>query len=115
MNPAEAHLCKVSKPFAKVTPGHEPFPTKFPKKRDPYQALVRSVVFQQLSGKAANTIHTRMLALFPDCEHPAPEQLKPSPNCCAAPGFRARRSQRSKMWRPSGSMAQSPKRARWRS
>ncbi|MCR6646381.1 MAG: hypothetical protein NVV62_18620 [Terricaulis sp.] len=75
MNPAEAHLCKVSKPFAKVTPGHEPFPTKFPKKRDPYQALVRSVVFQQLSGKAANTIHTRMLALFPECDHPAPEQL----------------------------------------
>lgn len=75
MNPAEAHLCKISKPFAKVVPSHEPFPTKFEKKRDPYRALVRSVVFQQLSGKAANTIHTRMLALFPKCDHPTPEEL----------------------------------------
>ncbi|HRK63773.1 MAG TPA: hypothetical protein PLN53_05215 [Terricaulis sp.] len=75
MNPAELHLSGVCKRFAKVLPGHEPFPVKFPKKRDPYQALVRAVVFQQLSGKAANTIHTRMLALFPDTEHPEPEQL----------------------------------------
>jgi len=75
MNPAELHLSGICKRFAKVLPGHEPFPTKFPRKRDPYQALVRAVVFQQLSGKAANTIHTRMLALFPDVEHPEPAQL----------------------------------------
>ncbi|HRO03453.1 MAG TPA: hypothetical protein PLS69_07615, partial [Terricaulis sp.] len=75
MNPAEQHLSGICKRFAKVLPGHEPFPVKFPKKRDPYQALVRAVVFQQLSGKAANTIHTRMLALFPDVEHPEPAQL----------------------------------------
>ncbi len=75
MNPAEQHLSGICKRFAKVLPGHEPFPTKFPKKRDPYQALVRAVVFQQLSGKAANTIHTRMLALFPDVDHPEPAQL----------------------------------------
>ena len=75
MNPAELHLSGVCKRFAKVLPEHEPFPTKFPKKRDPYQALVRAVVFQQLSGKAANTIHTRMLALFPDVDHPEPAQL----------------------------------------
>lgn len=88
MNPAEAHLCKVSKQFAKVAPGQEPFPTTFPKKRDPYQALVRSVVFQQLSGKAANTIHTRMLALFPDCAHPSPEQLmKAKPDLLRSAGL----------------------------
>lgn len=75
MNPAEQHLSGICKRFAKVLPNHEPFPTKFQKKRDPYQALVRAVVFQQLSGKAANTIHTRMLALFPDVEHPEPAQL----------------------------------------
>lgn len=75
MNTAELHLSGICKRFAKVLPGHEPFPTKFPKKRDPYQALVRAVVFQQLSGKAANTIHTRMLALFPDVDHPEPAQL----------------------------------------
>ena len=75
MGDAEIHLSKVCKRFAKVLPNHEPFPTKFEKSKDPYRALVRAVVFQQLSGKAATTIHGRMLALFPDTDHPEPEEL----------------------------------------
>ena len=31
-----------------------------------FHALIRSIVFQQLSGKAANTIHSRFLDLYPD-------------------------------------------------
>lgn len=31
---------------------------------DPFQALLRSIVYQQLSGKAAATIHGRVLALY---------------------------------------------------
>lgn len=31
-----------------------------------YDALVRSIVFQQLSGKAAGTIHRRLCELYPD-------------------------------------------------
>lgn len=31
----------------------------------PFQTLLRSIVFQQLSGKAAGTIHGRVCALFP--------------------------------------------------
>ncbi len=34
--------------------------------RSPFQALARSIVFQQLSGKAADTIHGRFAALMPD-------------------------------------------------
>lgn len=34
--------------------------------RSPFQALARSIVFQQLSGKAAETIHGRFAALMPD-------------------------------------------------
>src|SRR5687768_14463304 len=30
-----------------------------------FGALIRAIVFQQLSGKAATTIHTRFLALYP--------------------------------------------------
>ena len=56
-------------------PGHEPYPTKFEKAKDPYRALVRAVVYQQLSGKAAGTIHGRVLALFPDKDHPDPADL----------------------------------------
>ncbi len=72
---AEKHLSAVCRRFARVVPGHEAFPTKFEKSKDPYRALVRSVVYQQLSGKAAATIHGRVLALFPDKDHPDPEDL----------------------------------------
>lgn len=41
---------------------------------DVYFGLVRSIIYQQLSGKAAGTIMGRFLQLFPD-EYPAPEQL----------------------------------------
>ncbi len=75
MGEAEEHLSKVCKRFARVIPKHEPYPTTFEKKKDPYRALVRSVVYQQLSGKAAGTIHGRMIALFPDKDHPDPEDL----------------------------------------
>lgn len=80
MNEAEKHLSKVCKRFAKVMPNHEPFPTKFEKSKDPYRALVRAVVFQQLSGKAATTIHNRVLALFPGKDHPDPEDLLSAPD-----------------------------------
>jgi len=75
VNPAEAHLSKVCKRFARVLPAHAPFPTKFDKSKDPYRALVRSVVYQQLSGKAAATILGRVVALFPDKDFPNPEDL----------------------------------------
>jgi 3-methyladenine DNA glycosylase/8-oxoguanine DNA glycosylase len=39
-----------------------------------FQALLRSIIFQQLSGHAARAIHGRVLALFPK-EKPTPELL----------------------------------------
>lgn len=41
---------------------------------DVYAQLIRAIVFQQLSGKAASTIHGRFLGLFPD-GYPWPELL----------------------------------------
>jgi 3-methyladenine DNA glycosylase/8-oxoguanine DNA glycosylase len=79
MGEAEQHLSAVCKRFARVVGKHEPYPTKFEKKKDPYRALVRSVVYQQLSGKAAGTIHGRMLALFPGKDHPDPDDLLAAP------------------------------------
>jgi DNA-3-methyladenine glycosylase II len=75
MGEAEQHLSTVCKRFARVVSGHEPYPTTFEKKRDPYRALVRAVVFQQLSGKAAGTIHGRFIALYPGQDHPEPEDV----------------------------------------
>ncbi len=43
-------------------------------------ALVRSVVYQQLSGKAAATIHGRVLAAFGDGETPDPAALAAGPD-----------------------------------
>lgn len=79
MNDAERHLAAVCKHFAQVVPHQEPYPTRFEKNRDPYRALVRAVVFQQLSGKAAATIHGRLLALYPGKSHPEPEDLLSAP------------------------------------
>jgi len=42
-----------------------PYP-RVRRNRDVYQSLVRSIIAQQLSVKAANTIHSRLLGLFPD-------------------------------------------------
>lgn len=75
MGEAEKELSKLCKRFAGIVRTHEPYPTSFAKNKDPYRALVRAVVFQQLSGKAATTIHNRVIALWPDKDHPDPEDI----------------------------------------
>jgi len=49
-------------------------PLHWPLYTDVYESLLRSIVFQQLNGKAAETIHQRFLNLFPD-QLPDPEQI----------------------------------------
>lgn len=44
------------------------------KHREPYFALLESIVYQQLNGVAAGTIWNRVLALFPD-RVPTPDRL----------------------------------------
>lgn len=41
---------------------------------DPFLALCRAIIFQQLSGKAAGTIYKRFSAMFP-CEKPTPASI----------------------------------------
>ncbi len=43
--------------------------------RDPFAALVSAIIYQQLSGKAAGTIHKRFLALYSRKKHPAPKDV----------------------------------------
>jgi len=42
---------------------------------DPYEALIRSIISQQISWKAARAIRQRFLALFPDSDFPSPRIL----------------------------------------
>ncbi len=46
----------------------------------PFRALMRSIVYQQLSGKAAGTIYGRVLDLFPQSTHPEPEHVLALPD-----------------------------------
>lgn len=45
----------------------------------PFPSLLRAIVYQQLSGKAAGTIHRRVLELFPGRGHPAPADFLAMP------------------------------------
>lgn len=49
---------------------HQPKPT-----RDPYEALVRAIAYQQLHARAGDAIVGRLLALFPGQTFPTPAQL----------------------------------------
>lgn len=43
--------------------------------REPYEALMRAIAYQQLHAKAGDAILGRFLALYPDAEFPAPQQV----------------------------------------
>lgn len=49
-------------------------------KREPFSALVSAIIYQQLSGKAAGTIHKRFLALYKNKKHPKPEDVLKTPS-----------------------------------
>ncbi|HEY3645671.1 MAG TPA: DNA-3-methyladenine glycosylase [Gammaproteobacteria bacterium] len=48
---------------------------EFTPSRSPFHSLLRAITYQQLSGKAAATIHGRVVALFPVEHGPHPELL----------------------------------------
>lgn len=58
--------------------------------REPYEALVRAIAYQQLHAKAGDAILGRLLALYPGVSFPTPEQLLASdPETQRACGFSA--------------------------
>lgn len=77
---ALAHLARADKKLAKLIKKVGPCRLVPETRRAPFQALVRSVTFQQLNGKAAETIFGRVLALFPDKRFPSPEELLATPD-----------------------------------
>lgn len=58
--------------------------------REPYEALVRAIAYQQLHAKAGDAILARLLALYPGASFPPPEQLLATdPELQRACGFSA--------------------------
>lgn len=43
--------------------------------REPYEALMRAIAYQQLHAKAGDAILARLLALYPEAGFPSPERL----------------------------------------
>lgn len=81
MNPkASKHLCSIDKTLARVIRRVGPVDVKPPRGMSPYMSLVRAVAYQQLTGKAAETILGRVLALYPGKKFPDPEDLLKTPD-----------------------------------
>ncbi|HET9683568.1 MAG TPA: DNA-3-methyladenine glycosylase [Gemmatimonadaceae bacterium] len=70
--PALAHLKRVDPVLGGVIERVGPCRLEARRAGTHYDALVRSIVFQQLSGKAAGTIHGRFRALYPG-KRPRPD------------------------------------------
>lgn len=81
MNPtALQHLQKADRVLARLIKQVGPCPLAPQRGVAPWQALARSVAYQQLNGTAAETIFKRFLALFPDTKFPTPEQIVAAPD-----------------------------------
>ncbi|MDE1163305.1 MAG: DNA-3-methyladenine glycosylase [Acidobacteriaceae bacterium] len=81
---AVATLRSADTRLAKLIDKTGPFTMRLSPKQSPFEALVEAIIYQQIHGKAAASIHGRMLESFaPVCgfgKHPLPEHLLDCPN-----------------------------------
>lgn len=71
---ARAELARQDPPLGAIIERVGPCGLVLRNSRDPFLGLLRAIVYQQLSGRAAGTIHGRVQALFPDYR-PTPDTL----------------------------------------
>ena len=74
-----AHLRRVDPVLATVIDRVGPCRLETRREGSHFDALVRSIVYQQLSGKAAGTIHARLRSLYGD-RSPTPAELLTTPD-----------------------------------
>jgi len=72
---ATAHLASVDPVMANVIARVGPCTLVVRSDGTHFDALVRAIVYQQLSGKAAATIHSRVIALIGEGTLPVPEKI----------------------------------------
>lgn len=72
---AIAAICEADPQMAAAIEDLGPFRLERSKARSPFHALTRAIVYQQLSGKAAATIYSRILALFPNAKQLTPKRI----------------------------------------
>ena len=80
---AIAALSAADPKLAKLIARAGPFTLRLASNQSPFEALTQSIIYQQLHGKAAATIHARLIAGFePFCgldNHPSPQHLLDCP------------------------------------
>lgn len=73
---ATAHLRQRDARLRRVIDTVGPFAMEIKNTPNLFAVLAEAIIYQQLSGKAAATIHGRVCALFPETQHgPSPEQI----------------------------------------
>src|ERR1700756_4859294 len=86
---AVSDLSSADPKLAKLIERAGPFTMRVASAQSPFEALVESIIYQQLHGKAAATIHRRMIESFAPAmtleaagtgAHPTPQQLLDCPN-----------------------------------
>lgn len=77
---ARRALCAADPKLAVAIERAGPFNLELRRWPQPFHALLRSITYQQLSGKAAATIFGRFLALFPGSRYPSPEAVLALPD-----------------------------------
>jgi DNA-3-methyladenine glycosylase II len=80
MTEALRHLRRVDPVMVELIRQAGPFTLAPAPRRGPYEALVRAVAHQQLTGKVAETILGRLVVLYGGDEYPTPEQLLATPD-----------------------------------
>ena len=70
-----AHVAKRDRTLARLIREVGPCELQIAAKRSPYEALAESIVYQQLSGKAAASIYAKFCRLFGSSRCPRPERV----------------------------------------
>lgn len=67
-------LSEADPKLAKLITSAGPFTMRLKSSHSPFEALLESIIYQQLNGRAAATILSRLLGIFGDL-HPTPEMI----------------------------------------
>jgi DNA-3-methyladenine glycosylase II len=73
-------LSRADKTIGKLIREHGPIAITLPKRQSIFQGLGESIIFQQISGKAAQSILRKFCALYPRAKFPTSRQLLETPD-----------------------------------
>ncbi|MBI1748864.1 MAG: DNA-3-methyladenine glycosylase 2 family protein [Acidobacteria bacterium] len=76
---AAQELALADRPLGRMIDRIGPFKLEIQSTRSPFESLVRAIVYQQLTGKAAATILDRVKALYESRAFPKPKQILDTP------------------------------------